>query len=207
MVVTAPEGSTRVQPGQVLGGRYRIGRLLGEGGMGAVYEAHQLDLGRPVAIKVLSGSLRADAEALTRFEREARLAASIGHANIVAVHDLGKTDDGIPFIVMELLHGLPLAALLRVAAPLPFLRLAGIIDQVLAALEAAHAKGIIHRDIKPENIFVSPADEGDHVTVLDFGVSKVTGSVEKSLKLTRTGTVLGIRSGPSITAPTCTRWG
>src|SRR6185437_3532556 len=184
-------GAAHLREGTLLGGRYRIDRVLGQGGMGIVYRAEQTDLARAVAIKVLYGALSRDVEALARFEREARLAASMGHENIVAVHDVGKTADDVPYIVMDLLEGTSLAELLRGADPVPFPRLLDILDQVLAALETAHQKGVVHRDIKPENIFVIPGEERDRVKVLDFGISKVTGADGQSVQLTRTGALLG----------------
>jgi serine/threonine protein kinase/pimeloyl-ACP methyl ester carboxylesterase len=188
-----PAGGQEANPGggRLLAGRYRLGALLGRGGMGSVYEARQLDLQRTVAIKMLSADPGRRPEMLARFEREARLAASIGHENIIGVLDFGKSEAGEPFIVMERLHGVSLRELLDAAEPLPLGRLAQIVDRILAALGAAHDKGIVHRDIKPENVFVSPGEDGDRVKVLDFGISKVVLAGDEALSLTQTGALLG----------------
>jgi serine/threonine-protein kinase len=201
-----PPDDSLERRGQLVGGRYRIGGLLGKGGMGAVYEAEQLDLGRVVAVKMLraEGSGSEKTELIGRFEREARLAAAIGHPNIINVYDVGRTEKGEPFMVMERLHGGSLESLLSSGEPMPLGRLVSLLDQVLAALAAAHAKGVVHRDIKPENIFVCPPADGsgplstalgsnERVKVLDFGVSKMLQPVAglEKLRLTRTGTLLG----------------
>lgn len=157
----------------MLAGRYQIGQRLGSGGMGDVYDALQLDLGRRVAIKVLRK--RTDATALGRFEREARAAAALGHPHIVMVTDFGQPPDGPPFLVMERLVGLSLGEALRRYGPVPPERAAGIGVQMLAALDAAHERGIVHRDIKPDNVFLCEvATGGDFVKLLDFGIAKLT---------------------------------
>lgn len=159
--------------GQVLKRRYQITRLLGQGGMGAVFEAVQLDLGRRVAIKVLFQ--QHDRESLSRFRQEALAAASIHHPNVVAVTDFDAGDaDGPPFIVMELLQGISLAAALLRSGPMPVARATAIAVQVLEALGAAHAAGIVHRDVKPGNVFlVELATGGLLVKLLDFGIAKL----------------------------------
>jgi serine/threonine-protein kinase len=197
---TTPAGAEPGRPtpgtlaaGQVIAGRYRVSRLLGRGGMGAVYEAEQLDLGRTVALKMLRADLGGGerGEVVDRFEREARLAAAIGHENIIGIHDIGHTEDGNPFIVMERLVGSSLETLLD-DMEVGLERLRHLVDQLLAALGAAHAKGIVHRDVKPENVFVC-AGPDDRVKVLDFGISKILEPVAglEKLRLTRTGTLLG----------------
>lgn len=180
--------------GTVLAGRYEIKRRIGEGGMGAVYEARHVVLDKRVAIKVLLERLVEKRELVARLLKEARLASAIGHENIVDVTDFGSTDDARSFVVMEYLEGEPLSALLAREAPLPVERCLRIIRQVASALVAAHAKGIVHRDIKPENVYLIRRDDEDFVKVVDFGVSKAVRSADEgpeTLRLTRTGMLLG----------------
>jgi serine/threonine-protein kinase len=173
--------------GRVLGGLYRLGRVLGEGGMGVVYEATHEGLRRPVAVKVLSGA-GITADAVARFQREAQAAALLGHPNIVQVTDFRVPSGGEPaFLVMEQLRGRPLEDALT-NGPLSAARVARIGLQAAGALAAAHAAGIIHRDIKPSNLFLTEmVGVGEIVKVLDFGIAKVDGAVG----LTNTGAVLG----------------
>jgi serine/threonine-protein kinase len=177
--------------GTVLADKYRIVRQIGQGGMGAVYEAEHLVIGRRVAVKTLHAEYAHRSELVTRFHREAQAASRIGHLNIVEVLDFGKDEHDAPFLVMEFLEGRSLAGTLQRDGTFPVERAADVIGQTLAALDAAHAKGIIHRDLKPENIFLT--DHGgrtDFVKLLDFGISKFqTGFGEA--KLTTTGVTLG----------------
>lgn len=170
-------------------GKYRIDRLIGKGGMGAVYEAEHVKLGRKVAIKVLLEGHSAGSGAGKRFQREARAAGSIGHPNIVQVFDLGTLEDGAPFLVMELLQGETLAERLEVAGAIPSSLTIEIMEQILSALQAAHEQGIIHRDLKPDNVFLAEDRGGVVAKLLDFGVSKSLD--ENTLSLTRTGAVVG----------------
>ena len=142
--------------GTVLGGRYRLVRRLGEGGMGAVYLAHHIELDRSVAIKLLLPELARNRTAVERFEREARTASTIGHPNIVDVFDLGRGADGTPYLAMELLEGRDLEA--EIAASGGRLRperLVEILEPIANALDACHARGVVHRDLKPSNIFLA----------------------------------------------------
>ncbi len=174
-----------------MGGRFRLVRALGAGGMGEVYEAVQENLGKRVAVKVLHPHLANQALLVARFKREAESAARLGHENIVQVIDFGVDDDGTAFLVMEFLTGQPLSLALARDGRLPMPRIAFIAAQVLAALSSAHAAGIIHRDLKPDNIFLtSVAEVADIVKLLDFGIAKVAEDVATS-KLTSTGAVLG----------------
>jgi serine/threonine-protein kinase len=159
--------------GSTIGGRYHVRRLCGEGAMGRVYEAHHIDIGRRVAIKVLHASFHHSADLVERFRREARAASRIGHANIVDVTDSGTTADGAFYFVMEFLDGTNLEQLIDEVGPLPVTRALLITAQLTRALEAAHAADIIHRDLKPANVMlVNRKDEDDFVKVLDFGISK-----------------------------------
>jgi len=169
----------RLEVGTVLADKYEITGWLGEGGMGAVYQGRHLGLGRPVAIKTLLPELVGSTEMLGRFQQEARAASAIGHPHIVNVFDLGQTDDGTMFQVMELLEGEPLSALLQRSAPLAIPVAVAIADQILGALIAAHKLGIVHRDLKPDNIFLCATDdELPFVKLLDFGVSKILRPLE-----------------------------
>jgi serine/threonine protein kinase len=186
-----------VSQGSLLGGRYRLITRLGKGGMGEVWEAMQEGLGRRVAVKVLLPELLQEPELLTRLQREAQSAASLGHPNIVAVTDFVSSPGEPPFLVMDLLVGRPLSRAIE-EGPMSEARVAFIASQVLDALAAAHRAGIIHRDIKPDNIFLtSIAGVDDIVKVLDFGIAKLYGETEAP-KLTMTGAVLGT---PQFMAP------
>jgi serine/threonine protein kinase len=174
--------------GRVLEKKYRIDEMIGRGAMGAVFRAENLRIGKPVAIKVLQYSA-ADTEYHRRFLREARIAGSLGHPNIVEVFDLGNLEDGRPFQVMELLSGATFEARIQSEGALREDEVLEIADQVLAALDAAHAKGIVHRDLKPENVFLARREQGFCAKLLDFGVSKTI--TEHSLAITMTGAVVG----------------
>ncbi|MDJ0840671.1 MAG: serine/threonine-protein kinase [Acidobacteriota bacterium] len=165
-------------------GAYRLLRVLGRGGMGTVYEAHDPRLDRHVAVKQLSDHVSGDPNIKQRFLREARSAAGLNHANIVAVHAIEEAD-GADFIVMELVEGESLAALLKREGRLPAAHAAGILRDVTAGLAAAHDKGIIHRDIKPGNIMIT---KKGNVKLADFGIAATIGVGEK---LTATGQLVG----------------
>jgi serine/threonine-protein kinase len=183
--------------GALLGGRYRVVRRIGSGGMGAVYEAVQEDLGRRVAVKVVHPHLLEEPELLQRFRREAQAAAALGHPNIVQITDFSSTGE-TAFLVMEYLTGESLGEALRREATLPPQRVAFIASQMLAALEAAHRAGIVHRDVKPDNVFLtSIAGVSDVVKILDFGVAKLQGNAVDA-RLTTTGALLGT---PAYMAP------
>jgi serine/threonine protein kinase len=159
--------------GSTLGGRYHVRRLCGEGAMGRVYEAHHIDIGRRVAIKVLHASFHHSADLVERFRREARAASKIGHPNIVDVTDSGTTSDGAFYFVMEYLEGTNLEELIVRNGPLAVDRALLVAAQITRALEAAHTAEVIHRDLKPANVMlINRQDEEDFVKVLDFGISK-----------------------------------
>jgi serine/threonine protein kinase len=180
--------------GRTLEGKYKIKAVLGEGGMGTVYEGVHVALGRAVAIKVLHPNQARKPEAVQRLYQEARSAGSIGHPNICEVYDVGRFDDGSPFLVMEKLEGETLAERVSSEGALPFDVVVDVMGQVLSGLVAAHTKGIVHRDIKPENIFLTHRVGLPPIAkILDFGVSKTlqTDDQEQGLDLTRTGMVMG----------------
>jgi serine/threonine-protein kinase len=175
--------------GTVLDGIYRIDRLVGQGGMGSVYEATQTRLDKRVAIKVMSRDLAGNQEALLRFRREAQVTSQLGHPNIVHVFDFGTTPEGAPFMAMELLEGMDLETRLQRVGRLPPVAVAGIIKQAASALAATHARGIVHRDLKPANIFLLNLEgDADFVKVVDFGISKVRSA---SGRLTRPAMLMG----------------
>ncbi|MBA3392012.1 MAG: serine/threonine protein kinase [Deltaproteobacteria bacterium] len=180
--------------GIVLADKYRVVRQIGRGGMGIVYEAEHVTLGKRVAIKLMLEKYADDTEAIARFQREALAASRIGNPHIIDVSDIGTAPDGRSFVVMELLLGSPLSHVIETAGPLPPWRAVHIMRQVLRAVGAAHAKGIVHRDLKPDNIFiVNQDDHHDFVKLLDFGISKVLDLDEQVAftKLTTTGVVMG----------------
>jgi serine/threonine-protein kinase len=161
--------------------------------MGAVYAATDLRLDRAVAVKVITGRLFGEREALRRFEREARTVASLQHRHVVAVYDYGQVGPEGAYFVMEILHGATLRDEMRARGALAPIESAVLFDQVLDALQAAHAKGIVHRDLKPENVFLARESDGERlVKVLDFGLAKVRvpGDTPQT-NLTVPGTVLG----------------
>src|SRR5881394_3761477 len=184
-----PAVSVDALVGTVLADRYEIVRRIGEGGMGAVYEARHTVIGKRVAVKVLLEKFLEKPDLVARLLQEARLASSIGHEHIVDVTDFGTTSDGRSFVVMEFLEGESLAQLVIRDAPLPVERSLRIARQVASALGAAHAKGIVHRDVKPENVYLVRRADADFVKVVDFGVSKAVHSGESPewQRLTRTG--------------------
>ena len=163
--------------GQVLQNSYRIERRIGTGGMGSVYEASHLRLGRRLAIKVLSPEVAGSAEALARFRQEALVTSSLGNPHIVEVFDFNHMQDGTPYLVMELLEGEDVAARICRVGPLALSQVVRIVQQAASALHAAHQKGIVHRDLKPQNIFLCRHPrQDDYVKIVDFGISKVLGS-------------------------------
>ncbi|HMJ54903.1 MAG TPA: serine/threonine-protein kinase [Polyangiaceae bacterium] len=179
--------------GQILEGKYRIVRLIGEGGMGAVYEGENVRIRRRVAIKVLHAGTATNAEAVQRFEREAQAAGRIGSDHILEVLDLGTLPNNDRFMVMEYLDGEPLSARIQRKGKLDPRELATLARQVLAGLGAAHSAGIIHRDLKPDNIYILKEKAGqlDYVKIIDFGISKFQQLAGDQMHMTRTGTVMG----------------
>ncbi len=202
-VTNQPMPGTTV-PGRVFDGKYRVVRHLADGGMGAVFEAEHLVLGKHVAIKVLHPEYAANDDILERFKREARSASAIGHEGIIEIWDMGRSEDGSLFIVMELLRGLNLHEVITKEKRLEAGRAAHILTQTLSALAAAHQYNIVHRDLKPENVFlITRGADADFVKILDFGISKMLNQ-DQSMKLTSTGFVLGT---PYYMAPEQARGG
>jgi eukaryotic-like serine/threonine-protein kinase len=164
--------------GTMIAGKYRVERRLGGGGMGSVYKAHQVALAKDVAIKVMHPALSSDATFVARFNREARAASRLAHANSIAVMDFGAEPDGQLYLVMEYVHGVDLEHLIKESGGLSDARTVSILSQVLAAVSVAHDLGIVHRDLKPENVMVLAGtdDEGhdvDIVKVCDFGIASL----------------------------------
>jgi serine/threonine-protein kinase len=182
--------------GQIVAGTYRILRVVGEGGMGKVYEAQHLRLGhRKVAVKVLHPEYSRDRDVVSRFQREAESASSITHPNVIEVYDVDTTADGRPFLVGEFLEGEELGNHLDRVGKVEIGQAIRLVRQVCRALTAAHDKGIVHRDMKPENVFMIARDGQAHVKVIDFGISK---SGKGETHLTKTGMIIGT---PAYMAP------
>jgi len=177
--------------GVVLAERYLLIKRISEGGMGVVYEGKHVKLDRRVAVKLLHPYLRVSPETMKRFENEARLAASIGHKNIVDVIDLGR-HQGLPYFVMEYLDGEGLNEVLKRRETLPRAEAVDLCIEILDALTAVHAKGIVHRDLKPGNIMLVTQPGGSRIVkVLDFGICRLQDQTPESLSITRTGSVFG----------------
>jgi len=177
--------------GTTVAGKYRVDRMIGQGGMGAVFQAANLAIGKRVALKFLDHEAARNGEACQRFQREAEAAGMAESAHIVQIFDSGVTDSGLPFLVMELLTGEDLRARLRREGRLTVPAALRIVSQVLRALLAAHEAGIVHRDLKPDNVFLCARDDDpSFVKIVDFGISKVARA-RAADTLTRRGTVLG----------------
>jgi serine/threonine-protein kinase len=173
----------------VLDGRYEIKGVLGEGGMGIVYKARHVTLGKNLAIKVLKADVSKDQEIVQRFRQEAQSATAIGNHHIIDISDFGVLSDGSTYFVMEFLDGIALTRAIEPGQPLKSARTIHIAKQLCRALGAAHDVGIVHRDLKPDNIYlISRGGDRDFVKVLDFGIAKVGGAKSK---LTQVGQVFG----------------
>ncbi len=173
-----------LEPGTEVAG-CRIVAVAGRGGMGIVYRATQLRLKRDVALKAIAPELTADPVFHERFRREAQLAASVEHPNVLPVYEAGELDDGSLFLVTRWVNGADLATLLGEHGRLAPARAATLVAPVALALDAAHRRGLVHRDVKPANILVAAADE--HVYLTDFGISRALGAQN----ITRTGMFVG----------------
>src|SRR5438309_5628485 len=179
-------------------GSYELGVQIGAGGMGEVYQAHDTKLGRDVAIKVLPEAFEHDPERLSRFQREAKMLASLNHPNIATIYGLEQSN-GTHYLLMELVSGETLAERAKREGPVPIEEALKISVQIAEALEAAHEKGIIHRDLKPANVKVTP--EGK-VKVLDFGLAKAfAGDGGPDLSNAPTLTAIGTEEGRILGTP------
>jgi serine/threonine-protein kinase len=179
-----------VSIGTTLGGKYLLRRLIGDGGMGSVYEAEHVKLGTRVAIKVLHADLARRAGLIDRFLREARVAAQIKSAHVVHVTDVDQTPDGVAYLVMDLLEGEPLSSLLERERKVPVPLACEYTRQILEALEAAHALGVIHRDLKPENVFITYEAGKPVLKLIDFGIAKLKRT-DGGANLTVAGIMMG----------------
>lgn len=179
--------------GKTINGKFKILELVGKGGMGTVYKAEQLGLGRHVAVKILKAQLSEDKVSVKRFEQEATASAALQHPNLIMLHDHGMIDEKQPYIVMELLEGEGLNSVIRELGGINPVRCLRIFSQVMDGLRAAHDKGVVHRDIKPSNILLCRGDNMvDVVKVVDFGLAKLMPwSGKESQHLTKIGEVFG----------------
>ncbi|HJQ21428.1 MAG TPA: serine/threonine-protein kinase [Gemmatimonadaceae bacterium] len=176
--------------GQIIADRYNVLRKLGEGGMGTVYLAEHVKMGRKSALKVMNPGMVNDADAISRFNREAANASKISHPNVCAVYDFGETSDGTIYLAMEFIEGPSLTKVIADAGALPPVRAADITRQTAEALAVAHDMGIVHRDLKPDNIMIAKNRDGsDLVKVVDFGIAKAANN--EAQKVTKTGLVVG----------------
>ncbi|NUO65001.1 MAG: protein kinase [Gemmatimonadaceae bacterium] len=176
--------------GSVIADRYHVSKKLGEGGMGQVYLAEHVRMGRKSAVKVMNPGMVHDADAISRFNREAANASRINHPNVAAIYDFGETADGLIYLAMEFVEGEPLTDIIEQHGALPAARAASIVRQTGEALTVAHELGIVHRDLKPDNIMIARNRDGsDCVKVVDFGIAKASNNEVQ--KVTRTGYIVG----------------
>ncbi|HWZ90497.1 MAG TPA: serine/threonine-protein kinase [Polyangiaceae bacterium] len=202
--------SHEVEVGQVLAGKYRVERVLGQGGMGVVVAAMHLQLGQLVALKFLLPHMCQHPEAVARFSREARAAVQIHSEHVARVTDVGTLESGAPYMVMEYLHGSDLGEVLHARGPLPIPEAIGLLLQACEAIAEAHSLGIVHRDLKPANLFLTQRRDGSAlVKVLDFGISKALQEASAAPSMTQTSTIMGsplymspeqVRSSKSVDA-------
>ena len=194
-----PDGGGLAE-GDVVGGKYRVDRAIGEGGIALVYRAVHVDLHEPVALKFLKPTLEADADVRARFAREARAAVRLKSEYVCRVMDVG-THEGRPYMVMEHLDGRDLESTLRVGGPMPTDVAVEYVIQACAGLAEAHARGIVHRDVKPENIFLVERDGWRQVKLLDFGISKIALEGKISDVDLRSGDTAAIMGSPYYMSP------
>jgi serine/threonine-protein kinase len=193
----AVESALAVAVGTRLG-KYLVTEKLGEGGMGVVFGGVHEALGRKVAIKLLRAEFVKNESVVLRFQQEAEAVSRIGHANIVAVYDFGRADDGSVYYVMELIPGETLTKRMRRDPPVTPSEACAIFSQICRALTATHSRNIIHRDLKPDNVLLQTTDGGAHVKLVDFGVAKMREDGDVKSNLTKSGTLLGT---PTYMAP------
>ena len=189
MTAEAPKQHELV--GAILSRKYPLKRVIGSGGMGTVFESQNAD-GSPCAVKLLSGEHLGDLEVIQRFLDEGRVCQRLIHPNIVRVNETGTAEDGSPYLVMELLEGVPLSAYTRTGVRVPIAQAAAILQGILAGLGAAHAQGVVHRDLKPENVVLAREPSGTFTAkILDFGIAKVMDAAGGMGSKTKTGVLLG----------------
>ena len=177
------------QLGKVLDGKYRLDSFLSQGGMGGVYKATHVMLGKTVAVKLINPELVTSPEVVRRFQREARAATALNHPNIVAVFDLGQTAEGTLYIAMEFVDGPSLKSAISAGGPMAPARAVTLMRQIGSALSVAHRNKIIHRDLKPQNIMLARSDDGQEIAKLvDFGIAK---TFDEATQLTMAGDAIG----------------
>ncbi len=191
----------RLGAGSAVGGRYTLGALLGDGAMGRVYRARDEQTGRDVALKLVHRHLAMHAQLVERFKREMTITRTLKHPTVVRVLDVGSTENGVPFLVMELISGQSLDAILQRTGPLEPLFAADVGAQIADALACAHEASFVHRDVKPENIMLT-GSRLDRVKVLDFGISRVVGSFEEGPMHGEEGFRTLTRANAAIGTPT-----
>ncbi len=180
-----------IEPGSLFNAKYRVVKLLGQGGMSSVYQVEDIMLKRMVALKILHPKSLGSDNSILRFQQEARAASMLKHSGIVTIHEFGVSPDGQPFLVMDYVEGVSLAEEIA-GGPLSLARMIGIVSDVCDALGEAHSRGIVHRDIKPSNIMlVRKKDGGDSVKIVDFGIAKLALDDVDQVALTQTGEVFG----------------
>src|ERR1700722_11629100 len=190
--MASAESTTRSLVGAVLSRRWRLVQHLGEGGMGEVYAADPLEGGTRVAIKILRPEYLTEPNVLSRFLEEATTCMRLIHPNIVRMLECASAEDGSPYLVMELLEGVPLGAYTQNGGRVPLAQAVPILQGILAGLAAAHAEGIVHRDLKPDNVLLTRDASGTFVVkVLDFGIAKVMDVAGGMGSRTRSGVFLG----------------
>ncbi|MBI5477650.1 MAG: protein kinase, partial [Deltaproteobacteria bacterium] len=183
------EANLEARVGATLGGTYRLDRLIAQGGMGAIYQATHLRVPRQFAVKLLNPQIVGEREVFERFQREAEIASALGHDNIVQVFDFNYSDDGVPYMVLELLVGEDLSQRIARRTRLGLREVCSVVEQTCSALEAAHAQNIVHRDLKPQNIYLCKhGHKDDVIKVLDFGISKILHAPGAK---TQTGAIFG----------------
>jgi eukaryotic-like serine/threonine-protein kinase len=184
------QGAANDLVGTIIAERYHIIKKLGEGGMGQVYLAEHVKMGRKSAVKVMNPGMVQNVDAVSRFNREAQNASRINHPNVAGIYDFGETPDGLVYLAMEFVEGKPLTEIIREHGALPPMRASEIARQTAEGLSVAHDMGIVHRDLKPDNIMVAKGRQGaDLVKVVDFGIAKAAASDDQ--KVTKTGMVVG----------------
>jgi serine/threonine protein kinase len=189
----AAQNAAEDRSGNVLLGKLKVIRLLGQGGMGQVYEVEHLITRHRRALKIMHARYASSSETIARFIREAGVAGTLKTVHVVETYDAGQLEDGSPYVLMELLRGEALAGLLETPGPIPSGRLVGIVCQMLEGLHVAHEAGIVHRDVKPDNVFIARDErQNERVRLLDFGISKFTqGTNDYAGTLTSDGAMMG----------------